>query len=59
MTQWDLNEAVARATGESVALVDHVGFQLADPLDVEYDPEPRGPLVLDWDRMQAAEWPDV
>ena len=59
MTQLDLNEAVARATGESVALVDQVGFQLADPLDVEFDPEPRGPLVLDWDLMQAAQWPDV
>jgi hypothetical protein len=59
MTQWDLNEAVARATGESVALVDQVGFQLADPLEVEYDPEPRGPLVLDWDLLCAAEWPYV
>ena len=28
MTQLDLNKAVARATGETVAVVDHFGFQL-------------------------------
>ncbi len=57
MTQMDLNKAVARATGESLAAVDHFGFQLADPLEVNFDPEPRRPLVFDWDSMSAAEWP--
>jgi hypothetical protein len=57
MTQLDLNRAVARATGESISLVDHVGFHLADPLEVNYDPEPRRPLVLDWDNMCPVEWP--
>ena len=59
MTQLDLNRAVAKATGESVAVVDHLGFQLADPSEVRFDPEPRRPLMLDWDNMCAAEWPKV
>ena len=57
MSQQDLNEAVAMATGESVAVIDQHGFHLADPLDVNYDPEPRRPLVFDWDSMSPVEWP--
>ena len=57
MTQCDLNEAVARATGEPLSVVDRCGFQLADPLDVHFDPEPRRPLMFDWDSMSATEWP--
>jgi hypothetical protein len=57
MTQQDIIEAVATATGESVALIDDRGFGIADPLDVQFDPEPRHPLVLDWDSMSPAEWP--
>lgn len=56
MSQCDLNKAVARVTGESLALVDPHGFHLADPLDVNYDPEPRRPL-LDWDSMSPTQWP--
>jgi hypothetical protein len=57
MTQQDINEAVAAATGESVALINDRGFVIADPLDVQFDPEPRHPFVLDWDSMAPAEWP--
>jgi hypothetical protein len=57
MTQQDIDEAVAMATGESVALINDRGFGIADPLDVHFDPEPRQPLVLDWDSMTPAEWP--
>jgi hypothetical protein len=57
MTQLEVNEAVARATGEPLDVVGQVGFQLADPLVVHYDPEPRRPLVLDWDSMSPDEWP--
>jgi hypothetical protein len=57
MSQQDLNEAVARATGENLTVIDQRGFQLADPLDVNYDPEPRRPLVFDWDSMSPVEWP--
>ena len=59
MTQLDLNKAVARATGETLSLVKGVGFHLADPLDVTYDPEPRQPLMLDWDNMCATQWPQI
>jgi hypothetical protein len=57
MTQQDINEAVATATGKCVTLIDDRGFGIADPLDVQFDPEPRRPLVLDWDSMSPAEWP--
>lgn len=57
MYQRDLNELVARATAESLAVVEQQGFHLADPLDVIYDPEPRRPLVFDWDIMSPVEWP--
>jgi hypothetical protein len=57
MSQQELNEAVARATGESLGVIDQHGFQLADPLDVNYDAEPRRPLVFDWDSMSPVEWP--
>jgi hypothetical protein len=57
MTQFELYEAVSRATGETVSMVGKVGFHLADPLDVHFDPEPRPPLVFDWDRMAPVDWP--
>jgi hypothetical protein len=57
MTQWELDGAVARATGESISVIADRGFQLADPLNVDFDPEPRGPLVYDWDREQPVELP--
>jgi hypothetical protein len=57
MTQRDLDRAVATVTGETVSEIHHLGFSLADPLDVRFDPEPRRPLVFDWDSMTAAEWP--
>jgi len=55
MTQWDLNRAVARATGESVSFVKHRGFLIDEPahdadasdfVDIE-------PLVIDWDQLDA------
>jgi hypothetical protein len=57
MSQQDIDEAVASATGESVATINDLGFGIADPLEVNYDPEPRQPLVFDWDAMAPAEWP--
>ena len=57
MTQNELNEAVARITGETLAVVDAHGFGIADPIDVHYDPELRRPLMLDWDTMSPVEWP--
>ncbi|MCG8584118.1 MAG: hypothetical protein MI757_05345 [Pirellulales bacterium] len=55
MRQADLNRAVARATGESVATIKRLGFLLADPvvdLD-ESDIDALGPTVIDWDALQS------
>ena len=57
MSQHDIDQAVATATGESIATIHNLGFGIADPLEVNFDPEPRRPLVLDWDSMSPAEWP--
>lgn len=50
MTQSDLNRAVSRATGESVATIRRLGFLLSEPDDAVPDPddEALGPSVLDW-----------
>ena len=56
MTRQEIDNAVATATAESVALINSLGFGIADPVDVRLDPEPRRPLVLDWDTMSAIEW---
>jgi hypothetical protein len=58
MSQYEIDQAVAAATGESLATIHHLGFGIADPIDVNFDPEPRRPLVLDWDSMSPTEWPD-
>jgi len=47
MTQADLNRAVARATGESVAEIARFGFVPLSRRPEEYDPE-----SLDWDEVQ-------
>ena len=55
MNQSQLNRAVARATGESPETINRMGFSVADPESVHYDPEPsrRHPLVVDWDELDA------
>lgn len=56
MTQADLDRAVARATGDSVATVRRLGFQVEDlfpedfdDFEIDEDALDEGPLVLDWD----------
>ncbi len=53
MTQAELDRAVALATGESVCTVSGLGFSLADPDFVDYDPEPSHieDLIIDWDQI--------
>ena len=55
MQQFEVDRAVARATGESVATVKRLGFLLADP-QANLDPEAEalGPHVLDWDEIYCA-----
>ena len=51
MSQRDLERAVARATGESMATVRRLGFLLAEPdgwPDEELDAD-----VIDWDALQS------
>lgn len=59
MTQVEIDEAVAQVTGESIAVIHDRGFGIADPLDVDFDPEPRGPLMIDWETMQPAYFVDL
>ena len=51
MTQAELNQAVAQATGESVATIKHLGFLLADE-DESADLD-ASPMVIDWDALEA------
>ncbi len=54
MTQAELEQAVAHATGESRRTVHALGFSVADPDTVRYDPEPpRRGQTVDWDELDA------
>jgi hypothetical protein len=55
MSQKDIDQAVANATGENIGVIQNRGFSIADPFEVGVDPESRGPLVLDWDSMDAVQ----
>ena len=51
MKQEKINRMVARATGEDMREIRRMGFTIADPAHVGYDPEPkqRRFRTLDWD----------
>ena len=53
MTQEQLDELVADATGEDLRAIRQRGFSVADPLVVNFDPGPdqRPPLIIDWDEL--------
>ncbi len=53
MTQSEIYLAVARATGDDLREIRHLGFSIADPDVVYFDPEPdnRPPQVVDWDAL--------
>jgi hypothetical protein len=55
MTQAELNRAVSRATGETVTTIRNLGFDIADPDVVSYDPEPfdLDARVVDFDELAA------
>ena len=55
MRQADIDRAVARATGESVATIKRLGF-LLDDAAAEYDEldaEVCDAMAIDWDALQA------
>ncbi len=53
MTQNEINAAVAEATGDDLCEIRHLGFSIADPETVYFDPEPDDlpPQVVDWDAL--------
>ncbi len=53
MTQNEIDSAVAFATGECLCEVQRRGFSIADPVDVDFDPEPDDlpPCTIDWDEV--------
>jgi hypothetical protein len=55
LTQQELDCAVAEATGETLCEVRRMGFGLADPDFVTFDPEPYlPPQIVDWDELELA-----
>ena len=57
MTQRDLDSAVASVTGEATSVIRRLGFGIADPGEVHFDPEPSDlpPAWLDWDQNDDVE----
>ena len=53
MTQTQLEQLVAKATGEDIRAIRERGFSVADPLEVNFDPEPDNlpPQMIDWDEL--------
>lgn len=52
MTQAQLDRRVAAVTGESRRTIRDLGFSLADPLAVAFDPEPSAEAgYLDWEEV--------
>lgn len=54
MTQQEIDNAVADVTGETLCDVRRIGFSIADPLEVNFDPEPDDlpPNIIDWDLFE-------
>ncbi|QDT33966.1 hypothetical protein [Thalassoglobus polymorphus] len=54
MTQVEIDNAVAEVTGETLCDVRRIGFSIADPLEVCFDPEPDDlpPNIIDWDELE-------
>ncbi len=71
MSHCQLLSAVSHATGESRRTIDRLGFSLATPLDVSFDPEPcppatdaydlgdEDPMAADIAHEQYLDWDEV
>jgi len=53
MTQSQLNRAVASATGETISEIRRMGFGIADPSEVSFDPAPEEGRYVDWDAVDG------
>ena len=54
--QFDLDQAVATATGEDLQVIRRRGFSLVNPDDHDFDPEPDllPPQYVDWDDLELS-----
>lgn len=54
MSDTEFNQLVADATGEDLREIRRRGFSIADPLEVNFDPEPDDlpPNIIDWDELE-------
>lgn len=54
MTQRQLDQLVANATGDDLRSIRQRGFSIVDLQDVNFDPEPdqRPPQMVDWDELE-------
>ena len=52
MTRSRVERAVARATGESLATIQRLGFSIDEPQPITSDDPPAKPGVIDWDVLQ-------
>lgn len=55
MRQERINRLVARATGDDLREIKRLGFTIADPDQVRFDPEPEGSPYepIDWDQVES------
>jgi len=59
MQQSELNRAVARVTGETIATIRQLGFSLAEPDESDdVADECHGPFFLDWEQPEPARFSD-
>lgn len=54
MTQSELNQRIAQATGEPLAEIYRLGFQVGmlEMEDVNFDDDLQTPGVIDWDELE-------
>lgn len=55
MSQYELDTAVAQATGESLRTIQRRGFSIIDPEVIDFDSEPNllPAQMVDWDALDA------
>ena len=56
MTQFEIDSAVAKRTGEALREIQSRGFTIADLTEINFDPEPDDlpPQVVDWDELELS-----
>ena len=59
MTQQQLDQLVAHATGEDLDEIQRRGFSFANPAEANFDPEPYdlSPATIEWDGIKPGKRP--